>query len=419
MKLINKAILQYLLVSVPLIMCAIVISYFLIKTELRDGADETLLDEKIKAEQIISKLSPESPIYLSADSIARISITPFHPDTLALSDTLIFNVYEGELIPARLLHSYENIEGRTVHIQLYKSSLEESELLEAITITIALLFIFLMVAFLIVNLLLSNKNWKAFYQTLEQLKQFNFTQPVPPVFEKSNIIEFTELNDALNVLLTKLQSDYKIQKQFIENASHELQTPLAVIKANINLLIQSPQLGAAEMESIQSIENTIQKISSLNRTLLLLSKIENHQFIQKEHVDLSSLIQQLLLRFDSQISSKQLHVIHLFSEKLDKVMNKELAEIMLANLIQNAIRHNKNGGSIHIKNTANTLEITNTGEASPLDKSTMFQRFQKGSSSTDSNGLGLSIVKSIGDISHFDIAYHFNEGSHTFKIVFK
>lgn len=418
MKLINKAILQYLLVSVPLIICAIIISFVLIRKELRDGADETLLDEKIKAELILPRLKTRETVYLSADSIARIESVTFHADTIIYQDTAIFNLHENELIAARQLKAFVNTNGQTHLISLYKSQLEEDELLEAITITIGLIFLFLMIAFLTVTLLLSEKNWKSFYSTLGQLKQYDLSKPETIQLDKSKIKEFEELNAVLSSLLAKLHKDFRNQKEFTENASHELQTPLAIIKANINLLIQSSNLGEDDMEQIQAIENTVQRISSLNKTLLLLSKIENQQFIEKTDVDITNIIENLLSRFAHQLNAKHLEVYKQLSESTIVEINKELAEILISNLIQNAIKHNVKGGEIHIKCGVNFMEISNSGLQQPLAEHLLFRRFYKGSISSDSNGLGLAIVKSIVDISNITIQYYFTAEKHTFQLLF-
>jgi signal transduction histidine kinase len=233
MKLISKTLIYYLLVSLPLLIIAGLLSYFLINSELKDGTDETLMNEKINAERLIQSLKEPKSIYLSSDSLSNIKLISGAELNDGFIDTLIYNREESENVGARMLRSYYTVNGNTYQITLLKTTMEEEELLEGILATFAIIVGFLIVSFAIVNWLLSKTLWKPFYSTLSELNKYEIQNHEQHHFNEVNTLEFNQLNIALNKMMDKIYSDYQEQKEFTENASHEMQTPLAVIKANL------------------------------------------------------------------------------------------------------------------------------------------------------------------------------------------
>lgn len=418
MKLISKTLIYYLLISLPLLIVAGLLSYFLIKSELRDGTDETLLSEKVNAEKLIHSLKATNIIYLSSDSLSNIKLVNSQRLTSGFSDTLIFNKQESENVSARLLRSYYTVDGSNYQITVVKTTMEEEELLEGILTTFALIVGFLIVAFVIVNWLLSKTLWKPFYRTLSRLNMYDIKNHDHQHFNSEKTIEFNQLNDVLNKMMDKIYTDYIQQKEFTENASHEMQTPLAVVKANLSLLMQSPNLKEDEMNRLQTIENTIKKLSSLNKALILLSKIENNQFNESETVSVKAIVTRLTDNFAEVLESKGLKIDINLADDVFIKMNPTLAEILVSNLLQNAIRHNVENGKIAIELKGKQLAITNTGEQLSIAKEELFTRFKKNDASKESLGLGLAIVKSICKSNNLEISYAFQNNTHSFVINF-
>lgn len=418
MKLISKTILYYLLISLPLLIIAGFLSYFLIRSELRDGTDETLYHEKSNAEKTISSLVEPNIIYLSSDSLSYIKPSIITFTNTILSDTSVLDKTEEEYIPYRKLSSSYNYKGNTFNITICKTTLEEEELLEGLLSAFALIVLFLLAAFFIVNWLLSKTLWKPFYKTLSGLNNYDIKKHEPYVFESASTSEFNQLNNALNKMTDKIYSDFKQQKEFTENASHEMQTPLAIVKANISLLMQSPNLKEEEMNQLQSIENTLKKLSSLNKTLLLLTKIENNQFNENVKINLIDIVQKTINNYSDLIEAKEIELETNFSNDFEINMNPALADILISNLLQNAIRHNHKGGKISITINGSVFSIKNTGESLKINEGDLFVRFKKNDASKDSLGLGLSIVKSIADTYSFSISYSYVNLLHSFDIKF-
>ncbi|MBK9800057.1 MAG: HAMP domain-containing histidine kinase [Bacteroidetes bacterium] len=178
-------------------------------------------------------------------------------------------------------------------------------------------------------------------------------------------------------MMDKIYSDYQEQKEFTENASHEMQTPLAVIKANLSLLMQSDNLKEDEMNRLQIIENTIKKLASLNKALILLSKIENNQFKESESISIKQFTSKIADNYIDLFQSKNIGLELNLSEDVIVKMNATLAEILLTNLIQNAIRHNIENGKIIIELKQNQLTISNSGESLTIPKEHLFIRLKR------------------------------------------
>lgn len=418
MKLISKTLLYYLLISLPLLVIAGLLSFFLIKAELRDGTDETLLSERANAEKLIRSVKAPNTIYLSSDSLSNIKLYKDSKLREGFIDTLVFIQEENENISARMLRSYYSLNESDYQITLVKTTMEEDELLEGILATFALIVGFLIVAFVIVNWLLSKTLWKPFYSTLSQLNKYEIKNHEHHHFNSEKTIEFNQLNDALNKMMDKIYSDYVQQKEFTENASHEMQTPLAVVKANLSLLMQSPNLKEDEMNRLQTIENTIKKLSSLNKALILLSKIENNQFDEGETVSLNVTTKRITDNFSEVIQSKNINLNLKLDDDVSVKMNTTLAEILITNLLQNAIRHNKENGEISIELKRNQLIISNTGMPLNIPEEQLFMRFKKNDASKESLGLGLAIVKSICKSNNINIGYSFLNNFHIFTLNF-
>lgn len=418
MKLLNKTIRYYALISLPLLVIACVVSYWLIKSELRDGTDESLMREYIKAKELIQSNSLYQTYYLSPDSLSYIKPQANESFVSGYTDTLIYDNIEQEEISFRKLTKQNSFNGKTYLITVLKTTIEEDELLESILSTFFIIVGLLAIAFFIANWLLSKSMWKPFYETINELNRYEIKNHEEHTFPKSDTLEFNQLNETLNKLTNKIYQDYVQQKEFTENASHELQTPIAVLKANVNLLLQSPHLKEHEMGQLQSMDNTLKKISSLNKALLLLAKIENNQFIEIEQINISEVLSKAIENIQEVAEVKGLKLFTSIEPNIFVKMNPTLCEVLISNFLQNSIRHNKQGGEIQVKLSTNGLIVSNSGEPLSIKPEELFVRFKKNDSSKESIGLGLAIVKGIVDLYNFSIRYSFENSMHHFELKF-
>ncbi len=299
-----------------------------------------------------------------------------------------------------------------------ETNVEESEETVAYIAAVTLLFfLILVVGFWILNKRLSQKLWKPFQDTLHKLKSFQLNNYTEIQFSETDIIEFQELNTALDKLLRHNITIYKSQKEFTENASHELQTPLAIIKNKLDLLLQEEAVTDRQYQIIEEINRALTRITRINRNLLLLAKIENHQFDDNANVNLSQLTRQCLEQLSEHANNKNVTIQTGIEPDIIIEGNKTLIEILINNLLMNAIRHNIKSGIITVALNKNELIISNTGDTA-LNNEKLFERFAVSSSEATSSGLGLAIIKEICNRHHWRITYGFSDNSHSFSVHF-
>ena len=254
--------------------------------------------------------------------------------------------------------------------------------------------------------------------TLNQIENFEIDKNKEPHFLETDIEEFNRLNQSIEKLIEKNSIIYKKQREFIENAAHELQTPLAVFQSKIDTLIQFPTIRQEHSEILNSLNVNVSKLNHLNKNLLLLSKIDNNTYYKKEKIIVNDIIQKNLLFFTEQASSKNISIKTTIENEIKIESNSTLVEILINNLILNSIRHNIANGQILIAISENMLTISNTSLLQSLDTDKLFIRFSKSTSSEQGNGLGLAIIKKITDLNNWQIDYSFKNNLHIFRVRF-
>jgi signal transduction histidine kinase len=287
-----------------------------------------------------------------------------------------------------------------------------------VTMLTMLFFLLLIVGFVLINRRISKRLWQPFYNSLAKIKSFNLDKQQTVVFEDTDIDEFAELNQSLNKLIAGNITVYNQQKEFADNASHELQTPLAIIQSKLDLLLQSKLLTDEQYELIEDANKALSRVARINKNLLLLTKIENSQFMDKEVIDLSLLLESTLTLFSNFSEDKQLILKTDIPPGITLEGNKILIEILLNNLITNAIRYTANNGTITITLSDKSLFIINPGTTA-LQHDQLFKRFGTTTSSiTRGTGLGLSLVKQICNRYGWKADYDFHNMHHTFSLHF-
>jgi len=275
----------------------------------------------------------------------------------------------------------------------------------------------MLVVTLLINRVVFRQLWQPFHTTLDILRNFKLGQHHTIAFPPSEVDEFRLLNTTLEQSINKAEQDYQLLKEFTENASHELQTPVAIIRSKLDLLIQDEQLSKQQSDAIQSANDALQRLSRLNQSLLLLSKIENRQFHHIVPVNMKERVEEKAAQFQELWQTKGISTSVTTAEATVS-MNPELADILLNNLFSNAIRHAPAGGHMLVSLDAQHLVVSNTAANGTLDESRLFSRFYKGGQVSDQHGLGMSIIKQICDVSGLQITYHFTGGLHQFNITF-
>ena len=310
------------------------------------------------------------------------------------------------------------VKSESYRVFVRKSQEQTEELIKIIVwITLGIVVLLLCILFIINRFLLS-RLWKPFDNTLLQLKQFNLSAKNIVQLQHTSTKEFAELNKTVQMMTDKAKQDYESLKNFTDNASHEMQTPLAIINSKLDVLIQDESLSEFQMRQLQGVYDALDRLSNLNQSLLLLTKIENSQFNEQENISLDDLVMEKLIQFEELSAAKKL-VITTDIQQVNISGNKKLNDILIGNLLNNAIRYNVTGGSIAVKLTDEALLISNSSFLPALDSDQVFQRFYRHADTRqDGNGLGLSIVKQICAMAGYNISYSYFNNLHQFKIAF-
>ncbi len=292
----------------------------------------------------------------------------------------------------------------------------EEDIMVGMTMQYILIFLILSLSLLLVMRFLTRRLWKPFDDTLAKIEHFNLEKSQIPAFAQSDIKEFERLNSCVTDLMKKDKNTYNSQKEFTENASHELQTPIAVIKSKLDLLMQE-SLNQNQARLVAEMYSICSRMSRLNKNLLMLAKIENRQYEQTEEVNLEELVLRRIPTYEGLNNGGKISLECEGNNTLKA--NTPLLESAVDNLVINAIRHKPDNEDITIKIGKRTLAVINKGNSdTPLDKSKLFRRFSNNGDKTRGNGLGLSIVKAICDYHHWQADYQYVNGCHHFIIDF-
>ncbi|HQW84930.1 MAG TPA: HAMP domain-containing sensor histidine kinase [Ferruginibacter sp.] len=418
MKLLQKTIRSYFIYSVIVLLVAIPVFYFVIQGIVRDDVDEDLMNTKEILRPKIADALQNNTIsqlnFLDHDVMVSASTSLKEVDTLTTSE--IFDTVAKELVPYRVLTSHFTVNGKPCMLQVKTSLVDNDDLIASIVKVQVILLLLLIAGLFIINRNLSKKVWRPFYTTLTKLRNYKVEKHQPLALTNSSITEFNDLNTSLQELTERTHQSYISQKEFTENASHEMQTPLAIFQSKLELLMQTTPLSEEQAQLMSDLADAGQRMTRLNKSLVLLTQIENNQFANKENISLKTCIERFILLYQPQINEKKITVENRITT--DQIINANIAliEVLISNLLGNAIRHNHIDGSITIQLLKGELIIENTGRQMQLNETKIFERFQKESTDSNSIGLGLEMVKKACAICNYTIAYQFRNNIHSFTV---
>lgn len=423
MKLLNQSV-KYLSISILLIIGVWgTVLFFNIADEVKENVDEGLENYK---RQIIFKAKQDSSFIRQVNlnesfySIQKLPSNQIYSGLNVFSDTLI-KVQDADdvaprLAPVRMLTTTFTDNQDNYELKILNPMIENEDLIERLFANMVFLYISLIFAIVLINNIVLRRVWKPFYGLLKQIKNFRLEKrnEIPEMQTKTK--EFLDLQIAIDTLLNQNIRIYEQQKTFIGNAAHELQTPLAISVNKLELLLEQGDLSDQQAAELVKIMGIIERLTRLNKSLLLLSKIENRQFIEEKDIEFNHLIKQEIESLSDIIDFKKIKVKVIEKGRFLKYMNPSLAHILISNLLRNALYHNTHKGEIKIEITKKQLSIANSGVDHALDADLIYKSFYKESSKNENTGLGLSIVKAIIDISKLSISYNYKKGFHSFLL---
>lgn len=397
--------------------------YFIIMEETNDETDDSLENY---SENIIRQLLAGAPLPPencgSGNTYAITEVSPeyvvAHPTTCYFDET-IYIPSKKETEPVRSLKTiFKDGDGKFYELKVSIPTIEKADLQETILGWIVFLYLSLLILIIAINVWILNRSFKPLYALLNWLERFKVGESVPELKNDTATTEFRKLNEAIIRAAHRNVEAYEQQKSFIAHASHELQTPLAISRNKLELLLEDPELNEKQLNEIFKAIQSINHIIQLNRTLLLFTKIENNQFPEKSELTINNLIKRLLNDYSNVYARRNISVSICEDALFKANMNETLASILFGNLLKNAYIHNCNNGTIDIRITSSSFAVSNSGADQPLDGNLIFKRFYQGVRKEGSIGLGLSLAMSVCKLYGMKLQYDYRESKHTFIVSF-
>lgn len=399
-----------------------VLFYYAIIDEVVDETDDTL--ENYGEILMESALHDPSILETEGSLMSFYKFTPISEEEgrhyrQVFYGATVYIELEDEDEPVRVMcTAFRMPDGQYYELKLMISILERDDMVEAMLWYLGALFLLFLICTSIGIQLVLKGVFRPLHRLLDWLHCIQPGKEVPPLDNPTKIREFRQLSDAALDMGNRSYKAYEEQKQFIENASHELQTPLAIVRGKVELLAESEGMTEQQMEQLDEIYATLGRAVKLNKSLLLLSRIENGQYTEMEDVSVDEILDELLPDLMDIYEHKQVRLIRKREEQPFIIRcNHSLAQILVSNLVKNSLLHNREGGELQVLTTPTSLVIKNTGDV-PLDGEKLFRRFYHGmDGKKDSTGLGLAIARSIALSSSLKLTYEWQDGMHTFRLV--
>ena len=418
MRLIVKTTLFYLLISLIVFSIGGVAALRLIRLEVDNETDYSLRDSYLDARQAIERGVSLSALNTRKVRIDSIPIEKIRDTTLIFSDTLGPHPRLDTSEPYRMLTTKKVIKGQGYHFVIQDVFLELDDSYGIVVKIMTRLFLLLGGISVLVMFVISRVIFRPFRITLRRIEDFNVTRTDTMPFPRTSTWEFKHLNRFIGRMMQKAQRDYRALKEFAENASHEIQTPLAIAQGKLELLMETEGMNRQQIEFIQSAQASLGRLSKTSEALLLLTRIENQALIPKNKTDLSKVTRQLLGTFRDLAALRGIGMTIDVDDEVEVAIEPALSEIMISNLLKNAVRHNYENGWIRVNLDHQGLVIANTGAEPTIPIDQLFDRFQTLGKGNHSMGLGLAIVQKICEIHKYDIKYTFDDGIHRLNVNF-
>jgi len=398
-----------------------IVFYWGIMEEINDEVDDSLEDysELVIIRSLAGKELPAHDNGSNNQYFLKEVDTSYalSKEAICYRDSMIYIAEKGETEPARILTTiFKDKDERYYELSVYTPTIEKRDLKEAIFQLLIGLFVVLLITILVINVWVFHQSMKPFYILLDWLEKFRLGKKNDVLDNPTHTTEFRKLNEAVSRFASHSEEMFEQQKQFIGNASHEIQTPLAICQNRLEMLMEDETLSEQQMGEIAKTCQTLEYVSKLNKSLLLLSKIDNSQFASVEKVCLNEILYRYLDDYQEVYDYKGITLDVHEKNTFNITMNGTLAVVLITNLLKNAFVHNIYKGKIQIEITSSNIRFGNTGKDEHLDEKHIFERFYQGSKKEGSTGLGLAIVDAICRQSQLSIQYQFVKGWHWFDI---
>ena len=417
MRLLTQATFMYLLITLLIFGVGGILTYNIFEAQVQQETDYYLWQEVAHLAEAVSKKAPLEALTHEHQSI-RPWLGAIPTKTVrAYSDTLVWHRYSKSMEPYRKLTTLREVEGVWYQFVLVNSIVESQDIYDSVFSSLSRIFALLVLVVGFCTFFISRALLRPFRKTLQEIQTFRIQTSEELDLPKTPTREFSELNEFISQMTKKVHQDYLSLKEFTENASHEMQTPIAIAKGKLELLLESQDMSEDQSMLIQSAYLSLSKLSKLGRSLTLLTRIENKEFSNHRLLNLSNILDETLFGFQELVELRSLDLSCEMEPGVSIHTDPILVDMLLNNLLQNAIRHNEEGGKITIQLSDHELSIRNTGKPPHIPPTQLFERFRKNPTSGESVGLGLAIVKKICDVNAWQVNYEYEQPWHHIRVV--
>lgn len=398
--------------------------YVTLIDEINDEVDDALEDyseqiiiRSLAGEELPSDHTNSNNQYFLNPVSAEYASARLH---LSYLDSMVYIAQKREYEPSRVLSTiYKDSDGQYHELVVMTPNIEKQDLQEAIFNWVIILYLTLLVVVLALTIWVYYGSTRPLYRLLAWLDSYQVGGKNKPLDNPTAITEFRKLNEAAVHNLKRAEDLFEHQREFIGNASHEMQTPLAVCSNRLETLMEDEGLSESQLTELAKTYQTLEYLSKLNKTLLLLSKIDNNQFLNKSEINLNQLVLKISQDYAEVYAYKDINLEIKELGELRVVMDETIAGVLINNLLKNSYVHNKVGGRVEIELHASKLVIMNSSDHEALDSTLIFDRFYQGTKKEGSTGLGLALVSSIIKAENLRIDYFYSNNMHGFEINFK
>lgn len=411
MKLLHRTTRDFLSATIIILLITGVGLYLLLQKEVTDEMNEQLaFQASLVSEQVATGQTPGYPFAQVNKTKDPVTTRPVY------GDTVLYDKVQQKQEDYHYLDEVKNIDGEHYRIKVMTTYIGWGQYSKTIFYLLLSAILLLAVSGVVINYFSNRKIWRPFFINLERLKQHSVTSPAPLQLIGSPITEFKELQVALEDLTARSHREYMAMREFTENASHEMQTPLGIIQSKLDRLSQL-EVSEEMARYIVEAKSGVERLNKMNKSLLLLAKLDNKAFESKQTIDLRLVVAEHLHMMEDLFAAKGIAVLSQLSETT-VTSDRYLCEVLVSNLLSNALRYTEQGGRIGVKVLPGELTISNSGEALDFPAEFLFDRFRKSSRHVQSTGLGLAIVQQICELNSWTIGYRYEGGEHVFSLRF-
>jgi signal transduction histidine kinase len=410
MKLLTKTSLNFISASVMFFLVGSIVMYFSVRNIVAEDLQNRLLEQQNEFFNTASqnKLEDlESEVVFIQET--QKEFAPSFSDTALIVSTkyMLYRKLEFSYLHNKQYYKVSILQLQSQSDKLFK---------KIVIMNVGFAMLFFLIVFFVNRQSIKNA-LKVFYSTINKLEDFQVNKAQELTLDTAEVDEVKKLNIVFERMSEQIRKDFEVQKEYTENVAHELQTPLAIISSKADELMQADNLTKEQMEQLDLLLETTNRLSKINQSLIFLTKIDNRFYTEGATFSLNHLIKEKLVIFETVIEDKNLKLALDLKDATNIYMDPYLAETLVVNLLKNAIVHNEKGGELSIKLVNQCLIIANSGTALAFPESDIFKRFSRSEHNKKSLGIGLSIVQRICELYSFNIEYQFQE-NHIFTLKF-